>query len=398
VRLVTGAGLTVCDVSPFYCETGGGIRTYHRARLDWFARQDRHQYVLVYPGPRSQVTRVGPSITIVRVFGLRLTADPLGYRFSLGYRFVRDAIRDLRPDVLETGDPWLSGPIGLLLRHRGVFDGVLASFCHIDTMSTYIEPFFAKLALPARVSRRLGHIADRLLTAAPRRFDITFVASETMRRRLLARGLPNVVKAPFGVDAALFDICRACPRRDGTRILYAGRLDRDKDIALLKDAAPGLLQRPDVRLTVVGKGREARFFSSIAHPRFRFVSFVRDPQELYRLYAEHDILIAPGRFETFGLTALEGMAAGLVVVGPDAGGTGELLRQAGSPFVFEAGDGAGMREAIVAAVESELRPHATRARDLARSAYGTWADAVARQVAIYEEFSHSKRSNPANRS
>ena len=139
---MTGAGLTVCDLSPFYCETGGGIRTYHRARLDWFARQDRHQYVLVYPGPRSQVTRVGPSTTIVRVFGPRLTADPLGYRFSLGYRFVRDAIRDLRPDVLETGDPWLSGPIGLLLRHRGVFDGVLASFCHIDTMSTYIEPFF----------------------------------------------------------------------------------------------------------------------------------------------------------------------------------------------------------------------------------------------------------------
>jgi alpha-1,6-mannosyltransferase len=389
---VTSAGLTVCDLSPFYCETGGGIRTYHRARLDWFARQDRHRYILVSAGPRSEVTKLGPAITIVRVFGPRLTKDPLGYRFSLDYRFVRDAIRQLGPDVLETGDPWLSSPIGLLLRHREVFKGVLASFCHIDTMSTYIEPFFAKLALPSPLSRRLCRVADRLLTASPRRFDITFVASDMMRDRLLARGLRNIVKAPFGVDPMLFDIRRGKAPGPGVRLLYAGRLDADKDIALLKGAAPDLLERSDVSLTVVGKGREAAFFSSLVHPRFRFVPFVRDRHTLYRLYAEHDILIAPGRFETFGLTALEAMAAGLVVVGPDAGGTGEMLRQMGSPFTFAAGDASSFRKTIAAALEADLASYAESGRELARTAYGTWSDAVARQVAAYEAVASRARA------
>jgi alpha-1,6-mannosyltransferase len=393
---VTTAGLTVCDLSPFYCETGGGIRTYHRARLDWFARQDRHRYILVSAGPRSEVTRLGPAVTIVRVFGPRLTKDPLGYRFSLDYRFVRDAIRQLGPDVLETGDPWLSGPIGLLLRHREVFKGVLASFCHIDTMSTYIEPFFAKLALPAPLSRRLCRVADRLLTASPRRFDITFVASDMMRDRLLARGLRNVVKAPFGVDPALFGVYRGggAPGviKNRIRLLYAGRLDADKDVALLKDAAPELLERSDVNLTVVGKGREARFFSSLVHPRFRFVPFVRDRLTLYRLYAEHDIMIAPGRFETFGLAALEAMAAGLFVVGPDAGGTGEMLRQMGSPFTFAAGDAGAFRKTIAAALDADLASYAESGRELARTAYGTWSDAVARQVAAYEAVASRARA------
>ena len=53
-------------------------------------------------------------------------------------------------------------------------------------------------------------------------------------------------------------------------------------------------------------------------------------------YASHDVLLAPGRFETFGMAALEAAAAGLVVVGPDQGGTGELLRQIASPLMFPA--------------------------------------------------------------
>jgi hypothetical protein len=28
--------MTLCDLSPFYCEKGGGIRTFHQARLNWF--------------------------------------------------------------------------------------------------------------------------------------------------------------------------------------------------------------------------------------------------------------------------------------------------------------------------------------------------------------------------
>ena len=137
-------------------------------------------------------------------------------------------------------------------------------------------------------------------------------------------------------------------------------------------------------LTVVGKGKEKPFFASLSHPRFRFVPYVTDRTALRRLYAEHDVLLSPGRSETFGLTALEAMAAGLVVVGPDAGGTGELLQQVESPFMFTAGDPASFGTRVGEAVRADLEPHAARGRALAHASYGTWTEAMNRQMAMYE--------------
>ncbi len=62
IGATSGAGLTFCDVSTFYSPTSGGVRTYYRAKLDWFARQDQHQYVLIHPGPRVSVERVASRV------------------------------------------------------------------------------------------------------------------------------------------------------------------------------------------------------------------------------------------------------------------------------------------------------------------------------------------------
>src|SRR5215831_11759154 len=68
-----GSSMTICDISPFYCEKGGGIRTFHRARLDWFARQTRHRYVLIVPGRRFAATRYSPHAWVVQVYGCPLS-------------------------------------------------------------------------------------------------------------------------------------------------------------------------------------------------------------------------------------------------------------------------------------------------------------------------------------
>ena len=46
------------------------------------------------------------------------------------------------------------------------------------------------------------------------------------------------------------------------------------------------------------------------------------------------------RLDLFGLGVLEAMSNGLIVVGPNAGGTGELLSSMQSPFLFESGNAA----------------------------------------------------------
>jgi glycosyltransferase involved in cell wall biosynthesis len=171
--------------------------------------------------------------------------------------------------------------------------------------------------------------------------------------------------------------------------LYAGRLDADKDVALLLNVVPRLLRRSDVTVTVVGRGKYQDRFARISHPRFTFRAFVRDREALARIYEASDILLAPGRFETFGLSALEAAAAGLVVVGPDAGGTGELLEQMRSPFLFERGNAAAFYEAIDRAAACDLPSMSDRSRALA-AGYGTWPDAIGRQIAVYESMAGAR--------
>ena len=81
--------MIICDLSSFYCAKGGGVSTYHRARIDWFSRQNAHQYVLVSPGPRAGIQQIAESVWTVQVFGPRASGDADRYRLLLdGARFA----------------------------------------------------------------------------------------------------------------------------------------------------------------------------------------------------------------------------------------------------------------------------------------------------------------------
>src|SRR5215467_3829480 len=98
--------MIVCDLSSFYCEKGGGVSTFHRARIEWFARQTRHRYVLISPGSRVSVRQLATCVWTVTVRGAQASADPDRYRLLTDYSGIRAAVERFSPDVLETHDPW----------------------------------------------------------------------------------------------------------------------------------------------------------------------------------------------------------------------------------------------------------------------------------------------------
>jgi alpha-1,6-mannosyltransferase len=378
--------MTVCDFSPLYCAKGGGIRTYHQARIDWFSRQTRHRYVLISPGPRFRATRLSPPVWWIQVYGTPFWGDPERYRLLLDYPAVRAVIERLHPDVLEMHDPWFSVPFGLRLRRLNIFRGLLTAFWHSDPVTTYIEPHLTKLIGRGRMTNDLREWSDSIFHRARRHFDATFVSSETMRAKLSGEGLENVIVAGFGVNPAFLAIRRTPGSRFRPRnLLYAGRLDNDKEFQVVLDVLPELLRRPDVFVTVMGIGALEKRLAALSHPRLNYLGFVSDPQVIRTVYATNDILLAPGRFETFGLAALEAAAAGLVVIGPREGGTGEILRQMQSPFSFPAGDRRQFLDSVISAIEGETADVAERGRVVA-AGYGTWSDAVARQIVTYDWF------------
>ena len=375
----SGSGLTFCDFSPFYTPTGGGIRTYHEAKLAWFAAQQRHHYVLLIPGPKFSITPRGANATVVTFYGAPVRA---GYRLPLDFAAVRRVVAQLRPDVIETGDPWISGPLGLLFRRLG-YTGFLSSFYHSDPIATYIAPKQGRPRLVAALQRRMGGWAEGPLFRMQQRYDLTLTSSAWVEDMLLARGISQMIRVPFGVDPTFFEIGRdRTPRRPRTRLLYVGRLQADKGIDLLIEAIPDLLRLPNVTLTVVGSGPAAPQLRALASPVLRLEGYVSSRAALARIYADHDVLLAPGPYETFGLAALEGLAAGLSLVAPDAGGSAELLESLAAPHIFKRDDPADLVRAVRAAIDADPL-HESRAATALAARYGTWPQAIAREVDIY---------------
>ncbi len=371
----------VLDINTFYAETAGGIKTYHRAKLAYFLRHPEHHYTLVAPGPEYAEQELAENVRVVHLYGPRLSRDVGGYRLLLDFPKAYKLLRRFEPDVLEVGDPWLTGAFALSIRHSGLFDGLLASFHHSDPVHTWIEPWAkgAWTGLRGTVAARVG----RVFYGLQKRYDVTLVSSRFMEDRLRSQGLDNVVRRPFGTDPLFFEGERR-ERRDGrVRMLYAGRLGVEKGTGLLLDIIPDILAQEHVELTVLGRGKFADDFASITHPRYTFGGYLADRNALAEAYRQHDVFLAPGPHETFGLGVLEAMASGLVVIGPDEGGTAELLREAHSPFVFEAGSADALLAAIRTAAAADLAPHARLAQQTAER-YGAWDDAVGRMVAFYE--------------
>lgn len=108
------------------------------------------------------------------------------------------------------------------------------------------------------------------------------------------------------------------------------RLERIKGMDLVVTAFVGVHKvRPDTRLLVAGDGSLRTLMARQATEAGLdgCVDFIgRQPQErLQDCYDKIDILLMPSRSEGFGLTAIEGMARGCVVVAADVGGLPEVV-------------------------------------------------------------------------
>jgi N-acetyl-alpha-D-glucosaminyl L-malate synthase BshA len=97
-------------------------------------------------------------------------------------------------------------------------------------------------------------------------------------------------------------------------------------------------------LLMVGEGPERASAQALArrlgiHDRVRFLGRHDRIEEIMLLA---DVFLLPSELESFGLVALEAMAAGVPVVGSDAGGLPEVVKHAETGFLLPVGDIEGM--------------------------------------------------------
>ena len=119
-------------------------------------------------------------------------------------------------------------------------------------------------------------------------------------------------------------------RRQPCRLLYVGRLLYWKGVHIALRALADLARRrPDVRLTVRGTGPEQQRLhgETMRYGVADLVDFVAwMPQEqLFELYAAHDLFVFPSLHDSGGNVLLEAFAHGLPVVCLDLGGPKQIV-------------------------------------------------------------------------
>jgi len=185
--------------------------------------------------------------------------------------------------------------------------------------------------------------------------DTVFVNSEEYRESWIKRGFePEKLRIfPRGLDTQLFHPTRREPAffekfgatNGQVRLLYVGRVSREKDLDLLAEAYRRLREEGlSIQLCVVGQGPYSREFSE-SLPEALFTGYLTG-KELAAAYASADIFVFPSTTDTFGNVIIEAQASGVPVIVSDSGGPKELVENDRNGLITKSHDVEDLTRAI----------------------------------------------------
>ena len=140
-------------------------------------------------------------------------------------------------------------------------------------------------------------------------------------------------------------------------------------------------------LLMVGEGPERASAQALARRlglqgRVRFMGRQDRVEDIMSLA---DVFLLPSELESFGLSALEAMAAGVPVVGSDAGGLPEVVKHAETGFLLPVGDIEGMAARALEILKDEEHQRGLGQAGRRRAAALFSADRVVSQYEKYYE-------------
>ncbi len=389
-----GAAMTVLDITKWFGETSGGVRTYLTEKARYVAARDGLRHVLVVPGPFDGHA-VGSGVRTYRIRG-PLIPTQRAYRFLLATRTTRRVLEHERPDVIEVGSPFFVPWVTALASRR--LGAPMVAFHHtsLATLPRTLGMGAIGRALWARGSGAYLRRLNRL-------FRATVVASAYARDELATLGIERIAHIPLGVDLERFHPRQregriATRRRFGLPIdrpivLFVGRLAREKRLDVVLDAWRGVARTTGALLAIVGAGDaeetlRARVAGRACATDVVWLPFQGERELVARLYGAADVYVSPGEWETFGLSALEALATGIPVVSPACGGGYELVQRSSAGEGYEPGSPADAARALVAAIDGARDALGERGRAYAEREHG-WATVFDRLFTMYHEVLHA---------
>jgi len=295
-------------------------------------------------------------------------------------------IRKNRPDLIHAH--WIVP--------QGFFAALVRSVTSIPVVAT---------AHGADIFGLQGRAATALKKFTVKRMDAVTVVSNS-----LANALTNLAGTdiplhvlPMGVDSSLFssnnrnNILKKRWSSNAPLLLFVGRLTEKKGVDFLIDAMPLVLSEiPAAKLLIVGSGElDGKLRDKVKRLGLeKYIEFTGSipNSELPQYFATADIFIGPsittlkGDAEGFGLTFVEAIMSGCLVIGTKTGGIGDIIQDNETGLLVAEKNPAALAEKIIYAVKhnEEMQRLKKTARVCCLNKYD-WPIITERYTGIFEQ-------------
>lgn len=376
--------LGVLDISEFFGETTGGVRTYLLQKSRYVESRPSLRQVLVVPGADDSIQETS-GVRCYRLHGPSIpTQKP--YRFMLATRSTSRIVAHERPNLIEVGSAWCA-PWLVHLATRRI--QVPAVWFYHSNFPRVIAPWPATAGLARRTA---SGFAWRYVRRLSRLVQATLAPSDFVAGELEREGVERVERVTLGVDLELFHPRRRAYAREtrirlglpeGPLALFVGRFAQEKELDLLLAGWPEVERRTGARLVLIGDGPSRRRFQRRrGSERLFWLPYERDRDLLADLLAAVDLYVAPCSLETFGLSALEALACGTPLLTADRGGVAETATRSGAGALFRSGDAGSLSDVACAMFAGELSRLGARGRSYAEAHHG-WDTVLDRLFEVY---------------
>lgn len=276
----------------------------------------------------SRFQKTGSEVVCLSPNGIRIG----GWRGILFlYKGLRSVLRQYKPDIAHV-QYMAPGAIPILLLR-------LLGMRRILTTAHTAADIYPNLKLVHFIQRH----CVRAFTCITELAERSFFGSSQLYDECYPLKMRNHFTIYNALPAGLSIIQDPRTANRPITIGVVSRLEPIKGMDLVVPAfAKVKMSHPEVRLLIVGDGSLRRQMEQQVQTIgiSDSVEFVgRQPQETLTPYYDRiDILLMPSRSEGFGLTAIEGMARGCVVVASRVGGLPEVVREEEVGLLHESGN------------------------------------------------------------
>ena len=220
-----------------------------------------------------------------------------------------------------------------------------------------------------------------------------FFLSEAYRKQVFEKYVPQQYHAvlmkkshiiPNGIDEFWFENKPEVENRieDPIKLIYAGRIDRNKNIPTTQKAMELLRERGyRLSLTVVGRVADQKIYEKIKQDSYTECLPPHPKETLLGLYRRHNLFVMPSFTESFGLVYAEAMSQGLPVIYSQGQGFDNQFPEGFVGYRVDAHNAEALADAIERVVQnfSNIAPNTVEAARIFN-----WNEISARYDRIYK--------------